>query len=387
VKWLRVARHSGDLPGSPQSSGGESTLSDDILASALEDLEAGLTPTEVLDRYGAYEDALAPLLQTAYELRTTRWPAMSMAGRVAGRERMHAALAARTRRGSGLISPVWRQVGVGLALMLMAGAAFLASPYSPLDLPRQGSSVTPTQGAPLVSAPTPTVVPGVLPLATTSPATMVATATSTATLRSTDAVRTIEPSETPERLLSVASTRAVTPTSTVTLAPTRRATRASTPTPAPAATASVPAAPTATSADNDSSATSVAPPSPTVVTAITPTPLPIKPTPTMTVWPTEPPPTVTWTAAPPTATSTRRASATPQPEPTVAPTETPEPTETPRPRPRLTQSPEPTRTPRHTESADQPLHQMKVPAGLPLNARPAALPALIRAARPEGRRP
>jgi hypothetical protein len=348
VKWARVAGQAGDKIGSSQYSDRSSAVSDDVLASALEDLEAGLTPLQVLDRYPSHEAEIAELLQVAYELRTSRWPAMSMAGRVRGRERMQAALAGQKRRGSGFLSPLWLQVGVGLTLMLMAGVAFLASPYSPLGFPSKGAAVTPTLGAPALAAPTATFTPlPPSPSATASP-----TETASATPRP---VRSVEPTETGERLVLADRTRVLTPTPTAQLTATRRATRANTvtPMPTPAATVTplatgqgaVPAPPTEVPA-------TLAPPPPTVEPPTsTPSPAPPEPSPTRTMRPTP-----TWTVALATPTETRQPSPTVQPSSTARLTETPEPTETTwPPRPRLSQTPDPTRTPRRTGAADLPV--------------------------------
>ena len=380
MRWTRITGRSGDKTDFSRFSDGSSTVPDDVLAFALEDLEAGLTPLQVLQRYPAHEAELAALLQTAYELRTTRWPAISVAGRVAGRERMHAALAAQKRRGSGFLPPLWRQVGVTLALALIAGAAFLASPYSPLDRLGKGGAATPTAGAPALAAPTSTF--------TVPPsASVTASATISATPRP---VRSVEPTEMAERLILAEPTRILTSTPAPTLTATRRPTRVETATPAPTATPSVSVIPATTGQGAESAPPSAAPateaptqpPSPTAVPpTTTPSPVPPKPSPTVTVAPTIPEPTVTSTPVPPTP-ALPTATTTRQPSPTV----TPKPTETDRPpHPRLSQTPEPTRTPRRTGAANLPVlikvNEQRLEAGALL---PAVLPQAIG---PRGRRP
>ena len=65
---------------------------DNALAACLDDLAAGRSLTESLARYPEYAADLAPLLQTADSVRSEPRPTLSLRGRVAGRERMHAAL-------------------------------------------------------------------------------------------------------------------------------------------------------------------------------------------------------------------------------------------------------------------------------------------------------
>ena len=105
---------------------------DETLGQALNDLERGFTPLQVLDRYPDHEAELAPLLETAYRLRTSRWPTLSLAARVAGREKMHAAVTAEKARRHGIMSPLWLQIGTGVALLALAGTTYFASPFSPL---------------------------------------------------------------------------------------------------------------------------------------------------------------------------------------------------------------------------------------------------------------
>jgi hypothetical protein len=343
VNWFHRARASGD-DAHRQGTGDAFTVSDDVLAAALEDLEAGLTPLEVLQRYPDHEDDLGPLLQTAYALRTTRWPTMSMAGRVAGRERMHTALAEQKRRKAGFLPPIWRHIGVSAALMLMAGAAFLASPYSPLDARKFGAQPTATLVVPVMLEPTAAFA---VELPALSP-TVTATATRERTRRPEV---TVEPSETPERIVLAEPLRA---TSTATAAPTAtpRATRTRSSTQTPTATATVTIAPTATSPSAEAAPTTQPPAPPTVAPPTeTPSPVPPKPSPTRTALPTlAPEPTSTLTAPPP-PTKTRTSEPTAAPTAPPTPSKTPEPTKTERPRPR----PEPTRTPKRISAGDAPV--------------------------------
>lgn len=344
MSWRRPNGASGDDPHG--QAGDASILDDDALASALQDLEAGLAPFEVLQRYPGHEDTLAPLIQMAYELRTTRWPTMSVAGRVAGRERMHAALAEQKRRKAGFLPPIWRQIGVSAALMLMAGAAFLASPYSPLDSRKFGAQPTATLFVPVMVEPTAAFA---VELPALSP-----TPTATATRERTRRPEvTVEPSETPERIVLAEPLRA---TSTPTPAPTAtpRATRVRSSTQTPTATATVTIAPSATIPGAEAAPAATEPPAPPTVAppTETPSPVPPKPSPTRTALPTlAPEPTSTMTAPPlPTKTRTPEPTA---PSPTAPPTpsKTPEPTKTERPRPR----PEPTRTPKRISAGDAPV--------------------------------
>ncbi len=85
-----------------------------------------------------YEAELAPLLETAYRLRTTRWPVLSMAARVAGREKMHAALAEQKRRRRFVVPPDLAPVRRRVALLLLAGTHLHRVADQPAAAPRTG---------------------------------------------------------------------------------------------------------------------------------------------------------------------------------------------------------------------------------------------------------
>ena len=278
MKRLRGARKTDAEREAPAGTTAPLAVDDELVASVLEDLEAGLTPLQILDRHRDRETELAPLIEAAYVLRTTRWPTMSMAGRVAGRERLHVALASQKPRSAGFLPPLWRQLGVSLALVLMAGAAFLASPYSPLDLRRNSgvTTATPFAVAPVLAAPSATATLTLLPTATATPS-------ATATVRAaTRPARTAEPSETPERALATAVLRTAEPSPTATRTRRPAVTRTAT-TPA---TATAVAGATPVPAQDD--APTAIPPSPTPVTP-TVTATRAKPSPTATLRPTRPP--------------------------------------------------------------------------------------------------
>jgi hypothetical protein len=305
---------------------------EEVLGLALEDLEAGLTPLQVLDRYPQYEAELAPLLETAYRLHTTRWPALSAAARVSGRERMHAALAEQKGPRWFILAPIWRQLGAGLVLTLLAGMAFLASPVSPLrslNRPRLTGTAPVTTTATWTSAPSATSQPlaTVAVLATRGPTT---TVTATETAQPTEEVDPElglkhSPPKAPPTLWASATPTRVTPTRRPTATATATPVPTDTPTETPEPTTTTTSPPPAGATSRPpSTPTSVVSPTVPATTAPTYTPVPTathgKPTATATAKPTKAP-DATATARPgPTATSG------PPTVPPLQPTQTSQPT-------------------------------------------------------------
>lgn len=334
---------------------------EEALGLALEDLEAGLAPFQILSRYPQYEAELGPLLETAFRLHTTRWPVLSMAARVSGRERMHAALVQQRGRRRFIVAPVWRQLGAALALVLLAGTTYIASPISPLrsmNRPRLTGTVPVTATATWTAAPTattkpPATVAALVPRGPTATIKVVEVAEPAETADPETDLKHSTPSKLPTLLSDEtptrpASTRAPSVTATATV------TSTATITPMPSATITEPPA-------SSEPATRVpAPPSPTATDVFaSPTPTatptqvstPAKPTPTTVIQPTNgPDPTQTATARPrltPLPTSTHWAPTLP-PIPTDQPTPTGESqTSTPQPTARRhsTSTPEPAQMP------------------------------------------
>jgi hypothetical protein len=176
------------------------------LALCLEAIEAGQTLDQCLARYPQFADELAPLLNTANQLRSTAWPALSAGGRVHGRKRMHAALEQKGR--SAWWRTSWVQAGLALMLLLFAATSWLAWPGQDWRILQQPSidgaqpdaqppTVTAVATDTLVATPTPvataTVVAAPTASATPTPdpnvmiATQTMTLTTTATTAATDA--------------------------------------------------------------------------------------------------------------------------------------------------------------------------------------------------------
>ena len=193
---------------------------DEALGQALEDLEAGLTPPQILDRYPEFEADLASLIETAYRLCTTRWPVLSMAARVQGRERMQAALTAQKARHRFAFPPIWRPLGAGLALVVLAGMTYLASPFSPLRPPVLAPlpSATPLIAATASWTPEPSATWWPSP---TNAAVVTALASPTRLIRSIP-----EPTETIQRFKDATDT----PEATATVTPQVRASQTAAPT-------------------------------------------------------------------------------------------------------------------------------------------------------------
>jgi len=337
---------------------------EDILAACLADMDAGLTPAQCLARYAEFADQLAPLLQTAARLHVQAWPTLSTGGRVRGRERMHAALAARqVRRGQ------WRsllgQIAAAVLILALVGGIWLtwptrqrqgeagptrtASPTASIAIvPTKSMTPTPfgtAEDASVANPATPTATPTVTstwaasPLATAlTTATRAASATSgiTATPSSNQGVGPMTPlppttTEGPESAWTTtpvaATSRPPTPTESPEPAETKTSVASTTPfvSLVPSSTPWLPSTATHTPED-EASAT----PKPTVTPNRSPT---AGPTATRT-----PEPEETHTSEP-VATFTR--SPTPRPTATTAPTATPKP-------PTATRAPEASATPQPT---------------------------------------
>ena len=116
---------------------------ENALATCLDDLDAGAPLEEVLAKYPQHAADLAPLLAVAAQMRTTSWPALSMHGRVQGRERMHAALA-QHHSGFALLRPSWAQAAMALVIVGIIGAASVITPWK--DLPSRFATPAPAAG-------------------------------------------------------------------------------------------------------------------------------------------------------------------------------------------------------------------------------------------------
>ena len=101
---------------------------EDALAVCLDDLDAGVTSEECLARFPDYADELRPLLAVAMDARqTASWPTLSLAGRVRGRERMHAALTQR-RHGFTFGRLTLTQIAMMALIVATAVGAWLSWP-------------------------------------------------------------------------------------------------------------------------------------------------------------------------------------------------------------------------------------------------------------------
>ena len=98
---------------------------ENVLATCLDELDAGAPLEDILAKYPQHVADLAPLLAVAAQMRTAPWPALSVHGRVQGRERMHAALA-QYHSGFSRWHPSWGQSAMALAVVaviIVAGFA------------------------------------------------------------------------------------------------------------------------------------------------------------------------------------------------------------------------------------------------------------------------
>ena len=189
---------------------------DEAFAACLDDLDAGLSPAQALARYPDYAEALAPLLETSARLRGANWPALSMSGRVRGRERMHAELEQRRRRaGMAWWRAAWRQFGVALALVILAAGAWLAWPGREVRTITQPTATPTAVGLPEDATPRPTssatatasALPTVLPDQSETRVTVTPGPRTTATR----SVLTVPATRTPEAVASTPPMRTPTP--------------------------------------------------------------------------------------------------------------------------------------------------------------------------------
>jgi len=194
---------------------------ENVLAACLDDLDAGASLEEILAKYPQHVADLAPLLAVAAQMRTAPWPALSVHGRVQGRERMHAALA-QYHSGFSRWRPSWVQAAMALVLVVgISGASVILTKQdwpSPFATPAPVAGATATsQKTVVVPTDTATATPTVEPSAT--PTLQIATATSTltvtASLDSKPATVLPSPSLQPSATASPLATATLRPTPTV----------------------------------------------------------------------------------------------------------------------------------------------------------------------------
>ena len=162
------------------------TSLEDALAACLDDLDRGVSPAECLARFPEHAAELAPLLQVAVRTRAKPLPALSLGGRVCGRERMHAALAQRRAGYGRLRAWVGGLAGLVVCLVLAAGVWFsspgrdsrlggepTAQPAAPSTGANATPSVAPTLEAQISQTPSPS------PTSTNESASVTATAAPT----------------------------------------------------------------------------------------------------------------------------------------------------------------------------------------------------------------
>ena len=192
-----------------------------VLATCLDDLDAGAPLEEILARYPQHAGDLAPLLAVAAQMRSAPWPALSVHGRVQGRERMHAALA-QYHSGFSRWRRSWVQAAMALVIVasISAASVILTRQDWPLPFATPAPLIAPTvtsQQTVVVPDDTATVTPTVEPSAT--PTLQIATATSTltvtASLDSKPATVLPSPSLQPSATASPLATATLRPTPTV----------------------------------------------------------------------------------------------------------------------------------------------------------------------------
>jgi len=194
---------------------------ENVLATCLDDVDAGAPLEEILAKYPQHAADLAPLLAVAAQMRTAPWPALSMHGRVQGRERMHAALA-QYHSGFSRWHPSWVQAAMALVIVASISAASVI--LTGQDWPSLFATPAPLIAPPVTSQQTvvvpddtTTVTPTVEPSAT--PTLEIATATSTVTvtasLDSKPATMLPSPSPQPSATASPLATATLRPTQTV----------------------------------------------------------------------------------------------------------------------------------------------------------------------------
>ena len=200
------------------------TSFEDALAICLDDLSRGASPAECLARFPEHAAELAPLLQVAARTQAQPLPALSLRGRVRGRERMHAALA-QPVAGPGWVR-AWAGGVAGLAFLLVLAAGIW------LSWPGRNDRVG---GQPTVQPMTPFTTPSATPTPTlTAPGSPTPTASPTLLVEPA----TVTPTSTPTPSPTVSATPTPGPTASPAGTPTRRVI----PTDAPPATEAAPTA-------------------------------------------------------------------------------------------------------------------------------------------------
>ena len=156
---------------------------ENVLATCLDELDAGAPLEDILAKYPQHVADLAPLLAVAAQMRTAPWPALSMHGRVQGRERMHAALA-QYHSGFSRWHPSWGQSAMALAVVAVIIVAGFALTRWERYIPDPQQLVPP---APTATSQQTVVAPDATATATATtepsatPTLQIATATSTVT--------------------------------------------------------------------------------------------------------------------------------------------------------------------------------------------------------------
>jgi hypothetical protein len=194
---------------------------ENVLATCLDDLDAGAPLEEILAKYPQHAADLAPLLAVAAQMRTAWWPALSMHGRVQGRERMHAALA-QYHSGFSRWRPSWVQAAMALIIIASISVASVILTEPNRFIPELQELVAPIPTATsqqTVVAPddTATAMPTTEPSVTPTPqiATATSTVTVTASLDSKTATALPSPSLQPSATASPLATATRRPTQTV----------------------------------------------------------------------------------------------------------------------------------------------------------------------------
>ena len=177
------------------------TSLEEALAACLDDLDRGVSLAECLACFPEHAAELVPSLQAATRVRAKPMPALSLGGRVYGRERMHAALAQRRAGYGWLRAWVGGLAGLVVLLVLAAGVWFsspgrdsrlrgepTAQPAAPSTGANATPSVAPTLEAQISQTPSPS------PTSTNEGASVTATAAPTPS-------PTVSTTPTPSRLL------------------------------------------------------------------------------------------------------------------------------------------------------------------------------------------
>ena len=164
------------------------TSLEDALALCLDDLAQGASLEQCLARFPEHAAELAPLLRVATRAQAQTLPALSLGGRVRGRERMQAALT-RPIVGSGRPRALFGGLAAAVIFLSLAAGVWLSWPGRD-NHGENGHAAQPTLPSPAATT-TPSAIPTITPAAessstpTLSPsptsAGMPATATATAT--------------------------------------------------------------------------------------------------------------------------------------------------------------------------------------------------------------